>query len=156
MSLYVNHDDVVAQLQAAGLVLDKTLTIDSGYQRWKVEGRDRERRGWSRLVGKVSAAGNAYIVGSFGVWEGNDDGKRRIEWSGKGDGASKLSAEEIACPVRLVWGTEDKLLPWPGAAARFRDDWLPQADWVVLDDVGHCPQLDVPLETAELIRGLAG
>lgn len=77
-------------------MLDKPLTIDSGIQRWKVEGRDRERRGWSRLVGKVSAAGNAYIVGSFGVWEGNDDGKRRIEWSGKGDGASKLSAEEIA------------------------------------------------------------
>jgi hypothetical protein len=24
---------------------------------------------------------------------------------------------------------------------------------VVLDGVGHCPQLDVPLETAELITG---
>lgn len=27
------------------------------------------------------------------------------------------------------------------------------ADWVVLDGVGHCPQLDVPLDTAELILG---
>jgi pimeloyl-ACP methyl ester carboxylesterase len=36
---------------------------------------------------------------------------------------------------------------------RYQRDWLPQADWVVLDDVGHCPQLDVPLETAELITG---
>ena len=50
--------------------------------------------------------------------------------------------------MRIVWGTEDKLLPWPSAAARFREDWLPHADWVVLDGVGHCPQLDVPLETA--------
>ena len=30
------------------------------------------------------------------------------------------------------------------AAARYREQWLPQADWVELDGVGHCPQLDVP------------
>jgi pimeloyl-ACP methyl ester carboxylesterase len=64
-----------------------------------------------------------------------------------------LDAERIACPVRIVWGTEDRLLPWPSAAARFRDDWLPHADWVELDGVGHCPQLDVPLEAAQLILG---
>jgi pimeloyl-ACP methyl ester carboxylesterase len=65
----------------------------------------------------------------------------------------ELDAERIACPVRIVWGTEDRLLPWPSAAARFRGEWLPHADWVVLDGVGHCPQLDVPLETSELILG---
>jgi pimeloyl-ACP methyl ester carboxylesterase len=64
-----------------------------------------------------------------------------------------LDAERIACPVRVVWGTEDRLLPWPSAAARFRRDWLPHADWVELDGVGHAPQLDVPLETAQLIAG---
>ena len=64
-----------------------------------------------------------------------------------------LDAERIACPVRIVWGTDDRLLPWPAAAERYRRDWLPHADWVVLDDVGHSPQLDVPLETAELILG---
>jgi len=64
-----------------------------------------------------------------------------------------LDAEKITCPVRVLWGTEDKLLPWPSAAARYRDAWLVQADWVVLDGVGHCPQLDVPLETTELIVG---
>ena len=30
---------------------------------------------------------------------------------------------------------------------------FPHADWVVLDGIGHCPQLDVPLETAQLILG---
>jgi pimeloyl-ACP methyl ester carboxylesterase len=64
-----------------------------------------------------------------------------------------LDAEKITCPVRIVWGTEDKLLPWPSAAVRYRTDWLPHADWVVLDGIGHCPQLDVPLETAQLILG---
>jgi pimeloyl-ACP methyl ester carboxylesterase len=64
-----------------------------------------------------------------------------------------LDAERVGCPVRVVWGTEDKLLPWPSAAARYREDWLPHADWVELDGVGHCPQLDVPTETAQLILG---
>ena len=64
-----------------------------------------------------------------------------------------LDAERITCPVRVVWGTEDKLLLWPSAAERYRRHALQQADWVVLDGVGHCPQLDVPLEAAQLIAG---
>ncbi len=67
-----------------------------------------------------------------------------------------LDAERIECPVRVVWGTEDALLPWPSAAARFRSDWLPHADWVVLDGIGHCPQLDVPPQAADLILGFTG
>jgi len=64
-----------------------------------------------------------------------------------------LTPERITCPVRIVWGTADRLLPYPAAAERFRRE-LPQADWVELDDVGHYPQWDVPLETSELILGL--
>jgi pimeloyl-ACP methyl ester carboxylesterase len=64
-----------------------------------------------------------------------------------------LDAGRITCPVRVVWGTGDRILEWPAAAARYRTEWLPHADWVELDDVGHCPQLDVPLETAQLIVG---
>jgi pimeloyl-ACP methyl ester carboxylesterase len=70
---------------------------------------------------------------------------RREGWS--------LEAERIDCPVRIVWGTADRVLPYPAAARRFLDDWLPQADWVELEGVGHCPQLDVPLEAAELVLG---
>ncbi|HUE27566.1 MAG TPA: alpha/beta fold hydrolase, partial [Solirubrobacteraceae bacterium] len=68
----------------------------------------------------------------------------------------QLQAEKIACPVRIVWGTEDKLLPWPRAATRYREEWLPNADWIELDGVGHSPQLDVPFETAQLILGFTG
>jgi pimeloyl-ACP methyl ester carboxylesterase len=64
-----------------------------------------------------------------------------------------LAAERITCPVRVVWGTADRLLPWPRAAARYRR--ILDAEWIELDGVGHCPQLDVPLETAELILGFA-
>ena len=65
----------------------------------------------------------------------------------------KLDAERITCPVRIVWGTEDKLLPWPAAAVRFHNQWTPNADWVQLDGIGHCPQLDVPAQAADLILG---
>jgi pimeloyl-ACP methyl ester carboxylesterase len=63
-----------------------------------------------------------------------------------------LDAHDIVCPVRFVWGTGDRLLGLPGAAGRFRAE-LPHADWIVLDDVGHCPQLDVPVEAAQLTLG---
>ena len=72
----------------------------------------------------------------------------RDEWS--------LDAERIVCPCRIIWGSADRLLPWPSAAARYRYDWLPHADWIELDGVGHCPQLEVPLETAQLILGFTG
>src|SRR5690242_8016115 len=63
-----------------------------------------------------------------------------------------LDPVKISCPVRIVWGTADKLIPWPQAATRYREQ-LPQADWVLLDGIGHCPQLDVPIEAAQLILG---
>jgi pimeloyl-ACP methyl ester carboxylesterase len=63
-----------------------------------------------------------------------------------------LDLSAVTCPVRMVWGLSDRLLPFPSAASRYLRG-LPQADWVELDGVGHCPQLDVPLETAQLILG---
>src|SRR5215213_5150261 len=66
-----------------------------------------------------------------------------------------LDAERVECPVRVVWGTADRILAWPRAAARYRETWLPNADWVELDGIGHFPQLDVPTETAQLILDFA-
>ena len=66
-----------------------------------------------------------------------------------------LEAEKIACPLRLVWGTADKILVPPGAAARFRQEWIPQAEWVEIDGAGHCSQLDHPTESAQLILDFA-
>ncbi len=63
-----------------------------------------------------------------------------------------LDAAAIDCPVRIVWGTADRILPYPATAARYRRQ-LPNADWVELEGIGHMPQLDVPTETAELILG---
>jgi pimeloyl-ACP methyl ester carboxylesterase len=63
-----------------------------------------------------------------------------------------LDPEQVTCPVRIVWGTADRLLPWPRAAERYRL-MFPHADWVELDGVGHGAQLDVPLLATQLILG---
>jgi pimeloyl-ACP methyl ester carboxylesterase len=69
--------------------------------------------------------------------------RRRPDWP--------VPEQAPACPVRFIWGAEDRLLLWPDSATRYRAPAWSAADWVVLDDVGHCPQLDVPEVTAELI-----
>ena len=65
-----------------------------------------------------------------------------------------LDAGALRVPVRVLWGTADRLLPWPGAASALRRA-LPHAEWIELEGVGHHPQLEVPLETTELILGLS-
>jgi len=50
-----------------------------------------------------------------------------------------IDAEKIACPVRVVWGTEDLLLPWPHSAARYPRRLAPSRDWIELEGIGHCP-----------------
>jgi pimeloyl-ACP methyl ester carboxylesterase len=65
-----------------------------------------------------------------------------------------LDPERVTCPLRIIWGTADRILAWPVAASRFQQ-WFPNADWVELQHIGHCPQLDVPLEVVELISGFA-
>jgi pimeloyl-ACP methyl ester carboxylesterase len=59
-----------------------------------------------------------------------------------------LDLARVACPVRIVWGLEDRLLPYPQSVGRYRQL---NAEWVELDGVGHAPQLEIPLETAQLI-----
>lgn len=73
-----NFDDVKSQLQDAGLILDRELNFDARIQRWKVDGEDRERRGWSKLREWTSTAGRTYIVGAYGIWHGNDDGYCKV------------------------------------------------------------------------------
>ena len=47
----------------------------------------------------------------------------------------------IESPVRIAWGTKDRILHWPGYAQRLRQ-MGPGAEWVELADIGHCPMLD--------------
>jgi putative DNA primase/helicase len=84
---YANYDDVLIQLRNAGLIVAPPLNLEAKIQRWKVEDEGVEKRGWSRLREWQSNSGKTYIVGVYGVWHGNDDGKCKITFSKNDDDA---------------------------------------------------------------------
>lgn len=67
-------------------------------------------------------------------------------------GFGELAA--IDSPVQIAWGTKDRILPWPGYAGRFRR-MVPDAQWVPLDGLGHCPMLDDAQLTTKTILEFA-
>ncbi len=71
-----NYNDVLMQMQAHGLIL-QGLQVDK-LVRCKVEG-EREKRGWYRLFDLPIDGGGSLLVGSFGIWRGNDNGAVKVE-----------------------------------------------------------------------------
>lgn len=63
-----------------------------------------------------------------------------------------FDASAVHVPALLVWGDRDRLVPVRGA--RRLADELPNGDLVVLDGVGHCPQVEQPRRVADLIETL--
>src|SRR5206468_3227919 len=55
----------------------------------------------------------------------------------------------VRCPATLVWGSLDRLVPVSGA--RRLADALVQGELVVLDGVGHCPQVERPYRVANVL-----
>jgi putative DNA primase/helicase len=73
-----NYDDVLDQLRSSGLI-DERLEVGTPRPvRCKVEG-DREKRGWYSLHELQAPGGDLLIVGSYGVWRGNDNTAQKIE-----------------------------------------------------------------------------
>jgi pimeloyl-ACP methyl ester carboxylesterase len=62
-----------------------------------------------------------------------------------------VDLDRISCPVLVVWGDKDRILPIDRHAARFRAE-IPGVDYRVLPGVGHTPMWDDP----GLITGLIG
>ena len=56
----------------------------------------------------------------------------------------------IDTPVRIAWGTRDRILPYSRYSARWRRA-LPDADWVMLPGLGHVPMSDDPQLVADTI-----
>ena len=73
-----NFDDVLGQLRDAGLIVDELRVGTARPVRCRVDG-DREKRGWYRLHELTTDRGDLLIVGSFGVWHGNDNTARKVE-----------------------------------------------------------------------------
>jgi pimeloyl-ACP methyl ester carboxylesterase len=66
----------------------------------------------------------------------------------------ELSAEpfdftQVTCPVLLVWGTRDRMVPHSGAQKVL--EALPRTRLELIDGCGHCPQLEATERVAELL-----
>jgi pimeloyl-ACP methyl ester carboxylesterase len=61
--------------------------------------------------------------------------------------------EQVDKPVLLVWGTRDRMVPASGARKLLRA--LPTTSLELLEGCGHCPQLEEPDKTVELLLGFA-
>ena len=76
-----NYDDVLDQLLAHGLIIPAGEGLRIGTAkpvRVRVEGGDREKRGWYLLREWSPSPDRLLIVGSYGVWRGADKGSQKI------------------------------------------------------------------------------
>jgi pimeloyl-ACP methyl ester carboxylesterase len=74
--------------------------------------------------------------------------------------ADPFDLERIACPVLVVWGDSDRMVFSSGADRILRE--IPGSRLEVIEECGHCPQIEAPDRMAQLVgelmqeAGLAG
>lgn len=81
--------------------------------------------------------------------------RQRIDYAKrvKADLANPFDAEAIEVPVTVIWGDRDRLcVP---AGARVIADMLPHAKVMMLEGIGHTPQVEAPDVVVEAIEELA-
>ncbi|CAH1387979.1 DUF5906 domain-containing protein [Candidatus Nitrotoga sp. M5] len=75
---YANYDDVAEQIRSHGLLIKGNLSVNTPKPvRVFIENGDREKRGWFWL-NEVMIDGAAYLVGAYGIYQGNDSGKQTV------------------------------------------------------------------------------
>jgi pimeloyl-ACP methyl ester carboxylesterase len=67
---------------------------------------------------------------------------------------SEVRPRDVACPVLLLWGREDRVLPL--AATRDLLEQLPDGRIEVLNGAGHCPMFEVPDAFNRALLAFAG
>ncbi len=91
-----NYDNVLQQLTLAGLVVT-SLDVDGKVHRCRVDGT-KERKGWYLLHTWQASNGTEYVVGSYGVWQGNEKNATKVELAD----ISMDSADKAALRQRLA------------------------------------------------------
>lgn len=80
--MWANRDDVARQLRAAGLLVeaaDLQLADGDKSRRCRVDGEGTEKRGWYRLHEWPIEPDVTLLVGSFGVFHGDNPGTFKVE-----------------------------------------------------------------------------
>jgi pimeloyl-ACP methyl ester carboxylesterase len=65
-----------------------------------------------------------------------------------------FALDRVDVPVLLVWGDRDRMVAHTGA--RHIVDALPATTYVLLDGVGHCPQVEAPERFVAALEDFAG
>jgi len=135
-----NYDDVVRQLTAAGLILPRGgLEIGSARTvRCQVQDGGREKRGWYSLHELPSTAnpGDFIIVGSYGIWRGNEPNSQKIELSKK----DPLTADQAAA-LRKKLADDRKRVERERAQEAARAAGVTAKAWAALSPEGESPYL---------------
>lgn len=96
-----NYDDVIVQMRGFGLLVKR---LDVGRMcRVKVED-SREQRGWYMLHELRLDEGDTVLVGSFGIWRGNENNAQKIELTGR-----KMSDEQRDA-LKKSWAADKALV----------------------------------------------
>ncbi len=131
-----NYDDALQQLQSAGLSVERLEVGGTRPVRCRVEGGGRERRGWYMLHELHVDSGDVLIVGSYGVWQGNENNAQKIELR-KTDAISKEQRETL----RRRMAEDRKRLERARAAEAERAGARASAAWSGLAHSGESPYL---------------
>lgn len=98
-----NYSDVLAQLQAAGLLIPPGEGLRIGTPnpvRVFTQDGGREKRGWYVLKEWMPDKGGSLLVGSYGIYRGNDSGKQKIALPK--DDANRITPDQMAA-MKRVW-----------------------------------------------------
>jgi pimeloyl-ACP methyl ester carboxylesterase len=137
----VERDPIVRRL------LDIPIPIPGALIRQLVGGAYRE------LAFSHPKAAQRQVVDAFAAHHGSRQRAAALLQSGRRLlpelATAPFDLAAIACPVMLVWGTRDRMVPHTGA--RVVLDALPATRVELIEGCGHCPQLEATDELLELL-----
>lgn len=140
---WTNYTDVMHQFQEVGLVVD--AIEPGGMRRVRVEG-DREKRGWYSVHELTLDSGDVVLVGSFGIWHGNENNARKIELKN-----TKLTSEQTsALKARIAEDRKNADLRRKAEASRAA--LRAQQMWEKLDKTGESDYLKRKLVQSHGVR----
>lgn len=128
-----NYDEVLMQMR--GLGLDVRHLEVGKMRRCKVE-NDREQRGWYMLHELRLDDGDTVLVGSYGIWRGNDNNPQKIELTGR-----KMTDDQRAA-LKKSWAADKARVDAERKATASKAARRASAMWNKLSPTGSCQYLD--------------
>jgi len=103
-----NYDDVLRQLEDAGLIIPQGERLRVGTHkpvRLAVRDGGREKRGWYLLKEWAPSVDRSLIVGAYGVWRGNNNGAQKVTLPS--DDTGRITPEQRDA-MRRMWAEAEK------------------------------------------------